>query len=247
MVTQGTIQDIPSLAKAHQYILKARLSVQGRKRKLEERGQTTGHDWLLNSLQSLERQIEREIASEWHNHFLYPSLSRIKGAGDELLPKLIGYIEAVSREEDGVHGIACFDTLSQLWTFTGYGLPQHKEAGEKLHYNPELKSLLWKLGDSFIKHQNQFVQKVYSPTREAEAKKFSQVVPAVRGQLKNLPPDVTTLGHIDARARRKMAKVFLGCLYYKWRELLNLSCRPTYAEEKLGHTTRYSIEDFWDR
>jgi len=164
--------------------------------------------------------------------------------GDELGGKLIGFIEAVE-DENGRTGIACFDTLSRLWAFCGWGPPGRK-IGERLNYNPELKAHCYKIGASFMRKGNKFYEKIYLPRKDYETSKFSAVVGAKKGEVKSLPEGVTTSIHIHERALRVMIKVFLGCLYYRWRELLGLPMRKTYAEEKLGHTTRYRIDDFFD-
>ena len=240
------IKDLPALAKAHQYILKGRLSLQGRKRILEERGAEFGLDWLIESFQKLEEEIEKVIEQSYSTHILYPELSRIKGLGGEWGGKLIGFIEAV-KDDDGRTGIACFDTMSRFWAFCGYGLPERKQSGKQLNYHPELKAHIRKIAAmGFLIHQNQF-SKVYYSRKEIEKGKFDLVVSAKKGEVKKLPEKVTTTLHIHERAVRYMAKVFLGCLYFRWRELLGLPSRPLYSEEHLGHTTRYNLSDFYDK
>lgn len=283
------MKDLPALAKAHQYILKGRLSLQSRKRALASRGEEFELDWLIDTFIKLEDRLEGYIADAYKTHPIYPELSRVKGLGDELGGKLIGFIEAVDRrfcakcgaewkkvrvggEESAGNwiweqrcpcevyetpevaspgytsktSIACFDTLSRLWAFCGYGLPGKKVAGEKLNYNPELKAHLFKIAQSFTRSRNKFYEEVYLPRKDSEATKFSAVVPARKGAVKELPESVTTVLHIHQRAVRVMIKVFLGCLYYRWREIEGLPCRQTYAEEHLGHTARYKLEDFMD-
>lgn len=91
------IKDLPSLSKAHQYVLKARLSLQGRKRALEARGEEFGLDWLIEIFVNLEVDLERLVKDTFRQHILYPELKRIKGSGDELMGKLIGWIEGVEQ------------------------------------------------------------------------------------------------------------------------------------------------------
>jgi len=242
------IEHLPRLAKAHRYILKARLSLAARKHALRKRGEAFELEWLLDSVTNLELELEQTLKRTYQAHRMYPYLKHIRGLGSELGAKLIGELDSVS--QDGATGIACFDTLSKLWTFCGYGLPARKQSGKKLNYNPHLKSHLHKIAVSFGKsgnrYGNKFYEEVYLPTKEKETGKFDAVVKAKKGEVKTLPPTVTTELHIHRRAQRKMIKVFLGCLYYKWRELEGLPVRQTYAEEKLAHTTRYSLEDFID-
>lgn len=49
---------------------------------------------------------------------------------------------------------------------------------------------------------------------------------------------------IHLAAKRKMEKVFLGCLYIYWREAEGLLTRDPYAIEKYGHTEVYRPEDY---
>ena len=238
-------RDLPTVAKSHDYILKGRLALQARKRTLEERGEEFGLDWLVDIFTDLERSLEKVIHDAYKSHVLYPELSRIRGLGLELGGKLIGLIEPVS---DGNRtGIACFDTLSKLWAFSGFGLPEKRVSGEKVKYNPTLKHHLYKVARSFIFQGNKFYQLVYVPRVEYETKKFESVVGARKGGVKGLPDGVTTRLHIHRRARRVMTKTFLGCLYYHWRETLGIPSRVTYAEEKLGIPNPYRLEDFLDR
>ncbi len=239
------IKDLPALAKAHQYVLKARLSLQSRRRAIRKRGGEFELDWLIDLFTRLEEDLEGLMDRTYREHILYLDLKHIKGLGTELGAKLVGFIEGVE-DGEGRTGIACFDTLSRFWTFCGYGLPTKKTAGEKLHYNPELKAHCFKIATNFALARNKFYQKVYLPRKDAEVAKFDAVVSAKKGKVKTLPPGVTTSLHIHQRAVRVEIKAFLGCLYYRWRELLGLPRRVTYAEEKLGHTTHYKLEDFWD-
>jgi len=239
------IRDLPQLTKTHDHILRARLGLEKRKKVLQERGEPVGFDWLLGQVKKLERDLEDAIEMVYMRHPLYPYLKNIKGLGTELGGKLIGWIEGVER--DGQKGIACFDTLSRFWAYLGWGLPERRTSGQKTGYRPSLKGHMFKIARSFNMKGNQFYEKVYLPAKEAEASKFVAVVQARKGQVKKLPPGVTTELHIHQRAVRKMIKMFLGCLYFKWREIEGLPTRSTYAEEYLSHTTRYRLEDFYDK
>ena len=241
-------RDLPTVAKSHDYILKGRLALQARKRALEKREEEFDLDWLIDIFTDLEGSLEKVIHNAYKSHILHPELSRIKGLGPELGGKLIGLIESVS---DGDRtGIACFDTLSKLWAFSGFGVPVEKRvSGEKIKYNVALKHHLYKIARSFIFQNNKFYQLIYVPRLQHEERKFNAIVSAKKGEVKELPEGVTTKLHIHQRARRVMVKFFLGCLYYHWRDLLGIPSRVTYAEEKLGIPSpyRYRLGDFLDK
>jgi hypothetical protein len=53
-----------------------------------------------------------------------------------------------------------------------------------------------------------------------------------------------TLLHIENRARRKVAKVFLSCLWVAWRQIKGLPISQPYAADKLNHTHLVTPEDW---
>ena len=236
------MKELATLSKAHQYILKGRVALEARQRMTSD---GTVPDWLTQRYADLERDIEKEISSLYKDHILYDDLRRIKGLGLELAPKFLGFIESI--ENNGTTGIACFDTVSRFWAFCGYGQAIKPIAGQKLNYNTELKSHLFKIGTSFMKARNQFYERIYLPRKDYEATKFEAIVEAKRGKSKGLPEGVTTQLHIHNRALRYMIKFFLACLYYHWRERLNIPSRPLYSIEWLKHNTMYRLEEFYDQ
>lgn len=71
--------------------------------------------------------------------------------------------------------------------------------------------------------------------------KKGDIVPCCDNQnivkkLKEEPPGVIWLGHLDMLAMRKMIKLFLACLWLVWRESEGLPVSSPYAIGELGHT-----------
>lgn len=66
-------------------------------------------------------------------------------------------------------------------------------------------------------------------------------------KLREEPPGVIWLGHLDMMAIRKMLKRFLAALWLVWREAEGLPIREPYVAEKLGHTSIVSPWEMVDR
>ncbi|MBA7714654.1 hypothetical protein ES703_123684 [subsurface metagenome] len=71
--------------------------------------------------------------------------------------------------------------------------------------------------------------------------------PSIEKKLREEPPGVIWLGHLDAMATRKMIQLFLACLWLVWREAEGLPITKPYAIEKLGHTKAISPWEMVDR
>lgn len=117
-----------------------------------------------------------------------------------------------------------FSNVSKLWHYAGLHVVNGKAArrrrGQKVDWNPKLKSLCWNISKSFVMHKNSDYRKHYEKFKKKEQKKH---------------PDLRK-GHIEARARRKTVKLFLAHLFDKWYQLKGLNPPKPYAIGVLGHT-----------
>jgi hypothetical protein len=120
-----------------------------------------------------------------------------------------------------------YEHVSSLWRHTGYDPDGAKglRRGEEIHYNPKLKTFIWKIGDSFIKQRTPVYRSVY------DDEKARQLGLMDNGN-DNAPK---SLLHADLRARRKMVKVFLQHYYLICRKLKGLDVSKPYQFDKLGH------------
>lgn len=66
--------------------------------------------------------------------------------------------------------------------------------------------------------------------------------PVIEKKLREEPPRVIWLGHLDMMALRKMIKLFLACLWLVWREAEGLPLTKPYAIDILKHS---SLIDPW--
>jgi len=227
-----------------------------------------------NIFQSVEDDLVGTIAPLVKSHPTWKWAKKVKGVGTENLAKVIGLIEKVER--DGKYGVECFDTPSKLVRFCGFavidGKAEKRTAGEKLHYNSELRSMLWRLGVSLNMAKGKFYnfylgEKEYLQNRyEKEDKK---VMPTPKGKLcpgcrkevvvktakycpdcgatlvkKNEPENVIFEGHLHNQALRRAIRMFVIMLYTAWREELALPVRMPYPVERLGHSQVLKPEEF---
>ena len=150
-------------------------------------------------------------------------LTGIRGLGEgNLVACLVAQIDDIAK----------FDTISKLWRFSGYavidGKREYANQGKKLTYNRSLKSIVYLIGDMFIKQRTGVYRDVYDKAKEEYQRRYPEPV-VVDGKKKY------TKGHIDYMARRKMVKLFLSHLWTIWRESEGLPVTKPYVESILGH------------
>lgn len=145
-------------------------------------------------------------------------LKKVKGIGPAYTLGLVSFIRDIGR----------FDTVSKLWAYAGFRPGQKLRKGEKVTWNPRLRTLMWKIGKQFVR-QGGVYRRLYLENKHYYATQ--------RPDLAN-----ESKGHIDAMAIRKTVKMFLSRLWLHWRELEGLPTRPPYAMEKLGHTTMWPVD-----
>lgn len=95
-------------------------------------------------------------------------------------------------------------------------------------YNALLKSEVWLIVTNFVRHQTPVYVDEYYAEKERQRKNHPETVNK-NGRTK------FTDGHIDNRAKRKVAKIFLQHLWVTWRELEGLSVTLPYAQRILKH------------
>lgn len=127
-----------------------------------------------------------------------------------------------------ISGIECFDTVSKLWQYSGFGKPGQKRVhGEKGNWNPRMRTHMWKVIKQMLMAKNQFYRGHYD---EAKMKYL------MREDIKEMHKGKKGYkGHVDAMAKRKVAKLFLAHLWEMWRRAEGLEIRTPYVVEKYGH------------
>lgn len=187
-------------------------------------------------------------------------LKYVKGVGDVLAAGLIAGIKTPAR----------FSNISKLWKYCGMhvvdGEAPTRRKGAKVDWNPFMKTLCWKLGESFVKTKGYYRQAYERFRAEEERKSEEGIIRPIDKCIGYIPKDEKiieivgdspltkakvdklkkkgytelkvgmTKAHIYARAKRKTVKLFLAHLWHKWRELEGLPVTKPYAHALLGHS-----------
>lgn len=196
-------------------------------------------DWLEHNASFLEKQIQRALGYYAESHPVGRWSLGVKGIGPVIAAGLLAHID-----------ITKAPTVGHIWRFAGLDPTSKWAKGEKRPWNAALKVICWKIGESFVKvsnHEDSVYGKVYRERKAWEAAKneegdYAEQAAAVlkarptHAQKKiyatgKLPP-----GHLNARAKRYAAKLFLS----HWHEVAyreHFKCDPPkpYPIAILGH------------
>lgn len=194
---------------------------------------STMHDQVFPRLEEAEEAIgirvreyarQYPIFTQWLQH-------EVKGIAETLTGGLLA----------GIRDIGRFDTVSKLWKYCGVGLReggtiQKRTKGQKIDYSPFCKTLVWKIGEQFVKIGDRGYYGIkYQEFKADEIKKAEarglKVVP--QADIDALPEEkqagCMSAGHVHNRTKRKVVKLFLSHLWEVWRTLDGLPVRPPYV------------------
>lgn len=108
---------------------------------------------------------------------------------------------------------------------------QRRVSGQLADFNPEFKKQVYLCVDQFVKqgslYKELYQQFKYDYLNRPDLK--AEMESRKKGESKGT-------AHIDAMARRKVAKIFLSHLWVEWRKLEGLPVTMPYAFSILGHT-----------
>lgn len=154
----------------------------------------------LADAEEYEAHIEKHLrAMLKHNAFYNAWLKRVNGIGPRYAGTLMAEIGSPQR----------FDTVSALWSYCGLSVVDGKavkrKKGKHSNWNPKLKTTAWKIGGQFVKGKGLGRQlydqyKAYYVERDGPDPKWKA----------------------DSRAKRRVAKDFVRCMYIAWRQHLGL-------------------------
>lgn len=109
--------------------------------------------------------------------------------------------------------------------------------GYQSNWNPHLKTLCWKIGQSFVKQGSKsYYNKLYHKIKDEE-KSLHPTKEVINGKTFWNP------GHLHNRALRKVIKIFLSHLWQEWRTLDGLEVTKPYASKILGHDALEPVRD----
>jgi len=153
-------------------------------------------------------------------------------------------------------------TVGHIWRFAGLDPTLTWDKGQKRPWNAHLKTLCWKIGESFVKvknHESDIYGKIYDMRKRLEEErneaglfadqakskleryKIDKKTEAYKAYSKGkLPP-----GHIHSRAKRYAVKLFLAHYHHVSYELYHGKPPPKpFVIEHLGHA-HYKAPPNW--
>jgi hypothetical protein len=199
---------------------------------------------LAAKLHAIVSDLEREEASllamveeELEAIPVWQWLKTIKGIGAAMAGGVIARIDDISKSPH----------VSSLWRLAGLhvenGEAPRRRRGEKAPWDWKLRSHMWKVRNQLLRARNEFYTDWYNRYKSHEVKKCeekgirivpSSGLPKDKDGNRYEPEGVISRGHVDNRAKRKVAKLFLANLWHVWRNMEGLPTTPPYAA-KLGH------------
>lgn len=194
--------------------------------------------WYQQQSDTLEKQVKGALGAFAKSRDLGRWAMGITGIGPVITAGLLAHINC------GV------PTAGHVWSFAGLNPGQKWEKGQKRPFNASLKTLCWKLGESFVKvkgRESDVYGKVYEARRAAEGAandqlKFSDQAATIiqsrptHAQRKTYAEGKLPDGHLHMRAKRYAVKLFLSHYHTVGHYLVTgkLPPRP-YAFDHLGH------------
>jgi len=198
--------------------------------------------WLGEQMRALESQVKAGLDKYSAAHPVGEWARSVTGVGPVIAAGLLAHID-----------IEKAPTVGHIFSFAGLNPTMKWEKGQKRPWNAQLKTLCWKLGESFVKVQNNendvygtlYAQRKVAELAKNEAGEFAEQAEAVLAVKRigkmteaykayskgKLPP-----AHIHARAKRWAVKIFLSNLHEVWYELHYDKPAPApYPFAHLGH------------
>jgi len=178
--------------------------------------------WYHNSLLYTEKELAKRLDAWSSHHPLRINwLSKIYGVGPILSSALIAWLGPISR----------FDNISKLWKYCGMAPGQKRKRGQKINYNPHLKTLMWKIASSFEKQKatKSRYRRIYD-----EKKRYYLNRPDLHEAIEKKKKGAKL--HVRLMAMRFTVKRFLADTWIVWRKMEGLPVTKPYAHTILHHT-----------
>ena len=232
--------------------------------------------WMNQQSEILESQIKRALDRYSDEHAVGAWAKTIVGIGPVISAGLLAHIDmnpwrcVHNKEKKGCspeesHGPECHHqeirTAGQIWRFAGLDPTVDWNKGEKRPWNAELKTLCWKIGESFVKvsnNEHSLYGRIYKERREYEDKRnaagaladqakrklerfnIGKTTDAYKAYSKGILPD----GHLHARAKRAAVKLFLAHWFECAYEARHGKPAPLpYVIDHMGHAHHITWRD----
>lgn len=194
--------------------------------------------WYAEQSYALEKQVARALDAYSGSNAVGRWMRDIDGIGPIIAAGLLAYID--------IHKAT---TAGCVWRFAGLDPTQKWEKGQKRPFNAALKTLCWKIGESFVKvkgKETDIYGKIYEQRKilEEEYNNSGQYKDQAAEYIKSFPAHAQKAiylkgmlpqGHLHSRAKRYAVKLFLAHLHEVWRRHEGLDVPAPYAIAILGH------------
>lgn len=195
--------------------------------------------WYMTQSETLENQVRRALASYAEGHPVGRWALSVRGIGPVITAGLLAHID-----------IKRCSTVGHLWRYAGLDPTSEWKAGEKRPWNASLRTLCWKIGESFVKtkgHEEAFYGAIYEQRKAYEqakneageyADKAAEIVKRVprHKQAATYKSGKLPDGHIHSRAKRYAVKLFLAHLHEVWyKHEFGVAPPLPYPIAHLGH------------
>jgi len=183
--------------------------------------------WFNRNNEGLEKQVAKEL-DVYSNRFVLGRWARSQyGIGPVIAAGLLATIDFQKLDETGKEIWRC-ETCGDIWRFAGLDPTSKWEKGQKRPHNAFLKTLCWKIGESFLKTINR-EEDVYGhvlmarkewETARNEAFAYREQAAEI---LKRVPTHkqkavyatgMLPAGHILQRSKRYAVKLFLSHFHH---------------------------------
>jgi len=220
---------------------------------------------VVDGLLKIEKDIYKKLSKDVKTIPIWAAwLSDVKGIGPVIACALEAWIGNITPrmetivpkqgENKGKEVLVerGYKTISKLWANCGLkvdeetGRAVRKKKGERLHYNPNLKTLCWKIGESFVKSKGGY-RDLYEQVRADYDRKWITGAdcgaPACKsnGKSKKTPDGKCYDAHRYAAAKRKVVKIFLAHYWQMSRMILDLPVESPFIIGRDGHSHEIDI------
>ena len=227
-----------------------RIATAGQERSLVKSGEP--HETIAffsGQMETLESQVKSVLDVFSASDPLGQWARSVVGIGPVIAAGLLAHID-----------IAKAPSYGNVWSFAGLNPTVKWEKGQKRPWNASLKTLCWKIGESFVKvsgRDDAFYGRVYAEAKvryceendrgayseaaaaSLAAKRIGKDTEAFKAySVGKLPP-----AHVHARAKRYAVKLFLSHYWERGRVLAGLPVPEPYPVAHMGHAHRIAIPD----
>jgi hypothetical protein len=237
--------------------------------------------WFSGNAEQLEAQMKRALDVYSESKVVGRWAKSIWGIGPVISAGLLAHIEMMPwkcmkakldptqtacSEKEPHDGFGCsrqpLATAGQIWRFAGLDPTDVWEKGQKRPWNASLKTLCWKIGESFVKvhnNPNDYYGKLYAQRKAWETEKnlkkdyadqaaaklakfdIGKGTDAYKAYIQGFLPD----GRIHARAKRYATKIFLSHWHaVAFESTFNKPAPTPYAIQYLGHTHQLTVPNW---